>query len=1240
MSRMTLAEAFTIPDVITADDFVLQLNTGVQKPEQTVSEYVVTDSLAQAFDSALDHIRSALTKGTSQGAFIHGSFGSGKSHFMAVLDLILRGSSQARALPGLQPTISRHQDVLSKRLLTVEYHLIGESSLESALFSGYLQAIARSHPEATPPVLHKSDLLLKDALARMQAGPESFFEQLNSASGGDGGWGDFGGGWDEQSFLAAAQAPVGDPDRDRLVTDLMTTMFQGYKAAGEWLDVSAGLAAMTAHAKGLGYEGLVLFLDELVLWLASHLADSNFVSVEGSKVAKLVEQGVGQAAADGAGHAGRAIPVISFVARQRDLQDFLGERAAAAGGAEKMAIGETFRWWEDRFDRINLEAADLPKIAHRRLLQPRSEEARQAIESALATVKRDRAAFDVLLTGEQTAGETEFAEVYPFSPALVDTLIVLAPMMQRERTALKVMAQLLVNGKDTLVVDDIIPAGDLYEVVVTEGSNPLTPEIRAHFENARSLYDTKIRPMLLDQHNLTDEQAKHVDRNHPFSRDDRLVRTLLMSALAPGVKALGNLNAQRLAALNHGTVRTRVPGNEVAVVNSQVRQWAETIGEISMGEGDNPVISLDLSGVDYDSILERVANEDNEGARRRLLKQMLFEQLGVIEDNNLYSSASFSTVWRGSKRAVDVVFGNIRDASELPDNVFQADGDSWRIVFDFPFDEPGHSPQDDRTRMESLASVMQSRTVAWMPGFLTAARLEDLGLLVRLEYLLAGTGQHFSEHAQHLPPEQRPIAKEALENRRSAVRARLVEVLKQAYGAATPEPADIDSSFGELAPFASLLADFDPQAPVGADLGKAMENLVHQMLDQQYPDHPRFDPGTSDVTNANIAVVLEYVKLATEREGRVDPIETSKRAVLRRVANPLGCGQAFENHYVFDAAHFPWRNRFTKRAAQDGLTEEVAVSRIWEWLTPTGMSRELQNLLILAWALLDDKEFARHGATVPVTTGRDIREDFVLRNPVLPTESAWVTARQRAQSVLGETPPVALTAANVRSMASAVRARAGAWKNDSVDLLKQLRAHESVLGLDDAHSRMVDALLASDLLTRLAAEDDDLVVVNALAEATLPSEPQSVATSISSARGVLTALKGASWTLLEPFAARADTSDDVQAQQIIAALREAARASEMHKALEPVLVATARAVSEVLIAERDTTQPTPVTPEPQVPVPAPPDTPHDTVTAQRHRVDAIELEGVDGTLQELRDSIADALRDNAGRAVRIEWWLE
>ena len=76
------------------DDFVLRLSEGMDRPEETLRDYVVTPQLAGAFDRALHLIRAALDSGSSKAAYLHGSFGSGKSHFMAVLRPCARHSSR------------------------------------------------------------------------------------------------------------------------------------------------------------------------------------------------------------------------------------------------------------------------------------------------------------------------------------------------------------------------------------------------------------------------------------------------------------------------------------------------------------------------------------------------------------------------------------------------------------------------------------------------------------------------------------------------------------------------------------------------------------------------------------------------------------------------------------------------------------------------------------------------------------------------------------------------------------------------------------------------------------------------------------------------------------------------------------------------------------------------------------------------------------------------------------------
>ena len=76
---------------------------------------MVTEQLKLCFDQALDLIESAIESRESRASYLHGSFGSGKSHFMAVLYLLLSHVAEARAVPELQQPLSKHDSWLQGR---------------------------------------------------------------------------------------------------------------------------------------------------------------------------------------------------------------------------------------------------------------------------------------------------------------------------------------------------------------------------------------------------------------------------------------------------------------------------------------------------------------------------------------------------------------------------------------------------------------------------------------------------------------------------------------------------------------------------------------------------------------------------------------------------------------------------------------------------------------------------------------------------------------------------------------------------------------------------------------------------------------------------------------------------------------------------------------------------------------------------------------------------------------------
>ena len=175
-----------------------------------------------------------------------------------------------------------------------------------------------------------------------------------------------------------------------------------------------------------------------------------------------------------------------------------------------------------------------------------------------------------------TADRAMFRAVYPFSPALVQTLVAVSSALQRERTALKIMFQLLVEQRDTLKLGDLVAVGDLFDVI-EEGDEPFTDAMRIHFDRAKKLYYQKLLPMLESEHGVRLEEVRKLafddPRRRAFRADDRLIKTLNLSALAPEVESLKALTPLRLAALNHGTIRSPIPGQEAQIVLAKMRKW-------------------------------------------------------------------------------------------------------------------------------------------------------------------------------------------------------------------------------------------------------------------------------------------------------------------------------------------------------------------------------------------------------------------------------------------------------------------------------------------------------------------------------------------------------------------------------------------------------------------------------------------------------------------------------------------
>ena len=191
---------------------------------------------------------------------------------MAVLHAILRGDPEARGKKGLADVVAKHDSWLrGRKFLLVPYHMPDSQSLDSAILGGYVAHVT----QAAPRYAAAGCLPRRRAASptRANCGPR---RATRSSS---------------PSFPAATTSGGAGLGR-RVAWTPRSPSRRAVKSAGGWsvtcwparstgtrgrcradaesfITLDEGLSVISKHARDvLGYDAVVLLLDELVLWLA------------------------------------------------------------------------------------------------------------------------------------------------------------------------------------------------------------------------------------------------------------------------------------------------------------------------------------------------------------------------------------------------------------------------------------------------------------------------------------------------------------------------------------------------------------------------------------------------------------------------------------------------------------------------------------------------------------------------------------------------------------------------------------------------------------------------------------------------------------------------------------------------------------------------------------------------------------------------------------------------------------
>lgn len=1218
-----------LPEAVRKGDFVQDLTGGINNPERTVRDYAITPKLVQTFEHALSIIGSALRDGRSQAAYLHGSFGAGKSHFMAVLDLMLANHPAPWSRGELHALRSKNEWIGKKKLLQLPIHMLGAQDMESKILGSYVAWIAKNHPDAPTPALYADQGLFDDAHDyRRRMGDDKFFEELNTGVKQAGsGWGTLAEArkWDAATFEAAAGAQyVGEADRDaqspraKLFSDLVRTFFKSWTAQqGRFVDLDTGLGVMSRHAKSLGFDAIVLYLDELVLWLAGNSGDLPFVGREVQKMVKLKE----------AQDADRAIPIVSFIARQRDLSQFLGEQAQ---GAVRNELTRNLSHHDGRFETVTLADSNLPAIVAHRVVRPRDGSAAQRLADDFAKTWRAAGQAQSVLIGSE-GDEADFKKVYPFSPALIEALVALSDCLQRERTAIRILMELLVNHLPDLETGRVVPVGDAFDALA-ESEDPIDdPVMKARFDRARDMYRESFLPIIRGQHNTNMPTAcqrlrEDHDRRLGCSgcqqsacrNDNRLAKTLLMAALVPEAKPFKGLTVKRLAHLNHGTIASPIPGAEMQVVAQRLREWASQVGALRLGEQADPEVNIHLAGVDLQPILAQAAEADTSGARKNAMRRLLFQALELDSDGTVVET---ELPFHGTRRKGRVRYGNVR---EMDDTKLTCPREfEWQLIVDYPFDERGHGPDEDvrtveRFRDSRPPDAPPNPTVVWLPTFFSHSLERELGELVVLEHILEGDAR---KYLGHLRVEDQSTTRADLASLRAQKEALVKRTLAQAYGLAIVNDSTfLDPSRTVEEHFIPLLGDLDIRALLAGTMKEGFRQVVDTMLSKKYPHHPRFDGTVSATRMEKIGALVD--KLLDEPDRRM-AVEKGERNDLRAYADPLGITETGDVAVLLNERPF---NEIEQQRRQAGI-DTPSVGNVRAWLDTQrtrGLPAEVQDMVIWLYASWSGRTFRRDGKGYTLPRPGQLHDDVELLRPELPTQAGWNEALNRAGELFGVAiGGRSLGARNLSAFADRVKEKL-AEVRDAAELPTALEPKVRDWTESRDAPRMATAQASAMLLTQLA-RGDGASIVRDLASFTPNTSIPAMGRSFTTAAACKRLLQeDARWIVLRQVKGLlGDAERGERAKLLLEDLAALLAADEVNKMLADGLAELTRRADELL----------------RVPAkPQPPKPPGDEDVVLEASTELTSASSAASTLRDLAERFEAEGQDASRISIRITAW--
>ncbi len=657
-------------EVITMDEAI------VHNQEETVNNYIITSGLEDKFKKVFHN----LTLDRGKGFWVQGAYGSGKSHFMSFLTILLH---EERFWDRLPDNLNEEfkDELCNNNYLTVNFTLSEVENLRFKVFDEIEKALHKNGYQ----IFIKND---KDIVNQFLEGEyeglqkDWFLNILKEKCGIKREE------WEENLKLKNIRRLA-----EIIIEYKQATRQFSRKESREVIypNTKEGLQQIVEKVKD-NYDGVILFIDELSEFLQKKKKEDE----EANTLETL--QALGQRV--------KKAPFWIFAAVQKNPAEIINEELYTTEEEEKVF---------DRFEPVVLSEADIEEIIDRRLIL-KSESNRKSIRSIYDELK------DSIPHLEENITPERFVKLYPFHHEFVRSLVYFSDYGSRQRAALR-QCWMIVNERLHTPGSELITVDALYD---TFRDNI----IQNYFKEYYDLYENIYKEIIM---------KPGFDYDRELAR--KVIKALIIYGIRNKQHVTARELA-RLTMADMGLgMGLNMIYDEINDILMKIYEEAKGKGIDLEKSSDEDDIDSNLWQIQPGSTGISVEPEILEEMRNINKNDLAGQIPSIINDNqHLFSklNVSWNTVrkmdqkfnWRNTERHGIVLIKNLNKIEKLPEiSPVQNDID-FGLILGFPLE----GDNDSIETCKNLASK-NSRFIFWLPRKLdneTRQQMKRMTGVVRL----------------------------------------------------------------------------------------------------------------------------------------------------------------------------------------------------------------------------------------------------------------------------------------------------------------------------------------------------------------------------------------------------------------------------------------------------------------------------------------------------------------------------